>query len=103
VLGKVNPRALWHVSTARCAHEVSSGGHVRYSYSPPGSERNGLGPSCSLSCTCDHKVRCEVMRHGDGLGEIVFFDDEQTSATLGERVGYCPGCQERLSIANLRP
>ena len=43
------------------------------------------------------------MRYGDGLGEIVFFDDQETSITYGEKVRYCPGCSDRLSIVGLRP
>jgi hypothetical protein len=66
-------------------------------------ERTDSGPSCNLSCACGYKVRCEVLRYGDGLGEIAFFDDQETSVTYGERVRYCLGCQDRLSIAGLRP
>lgn len=55
-----------------------------------------------LMCMCGYKVRCEVMRYGDGLGEFVFFDDNEASLTRGERVWYCPGCHRRLGLLDLR-
>jgi hypothetical protein len=76
--------------------------HVARNYRSDGG-RTDSEPSCSLSCACGNRVRCEVMRYGDALGEIVFFDDQESSITYGERVGYCPGCHDRLSIASLRP
>jgi hypothetical protein len=56
-----------------------------------------------LLCECSYKVRCEVMRHGERLGELTFFDDEEASVTQGERVWYCPGCRSRLDLLSLRP
>ena len=56
-----------------------------------------------LLCECSYKVRCEVMRHGERLGELTFFDDEEASVTRGERVWYCPGCRKRLSLLSVRP
>lgn len=56
-----------------------------------------------LLCECSYKVRCEVMRHGERLGELTFFDDEEASVTRGERVWYCPGCRSRLSLLSVRP
>jgi hypothetical protein len=32
-----------------------------------------------LLCECSYKVRCEVMCHGERLGELTFFDDEEAS------------------------
>ena len=32
------------------------------------------------------------------MGLLVFFDDEPTSETLGERIRECPGCSERLGL-----
>jgi hypothetical protein len=54
-------------------------------------------------CECSYKVRCEVMRHGERSGELTFFDDEEASVTRGERVWYCPGCRNRLSLLSVRP
>jgi hypothetical protein len=54
-------------------------------------------------CECSYKVRCEVMRHGEQLGELTFFDDEEASVTQGERVLYCPRCSSRLGLLSLRP
>jgi hypothetical protein len=56
-----------------------------------------------LLCECNYKVRCEVVRHGERLGELTFFDEEEGSITQGERVWYCPGCRSRLSLLSLRP
>ena len=55
-----------------------------------------------VSCACGHKVCCEVVSYGDGLAMLVFFDDEETSATRGERVLLCPGCHSRLSLLSFR-
>ena len=53
----------------------------------PGVKR-GRAPerTYQLLCVCSYKVRCEVMRHGERLGELTFFDDEEVSVTQGERV-----------------
>jgi hypothetical protein len=32
-----------------------------------------------LLCGCSYKVRCDVMRHGERLCELTFFDDEEAS------------------------
>lgn len=32
-----------------------------------------------LLCECSYKVRCEVVRHGERLGELTFFDEEGAS------------------------
>jgi hypothetical protein len=44
-----------------------------------------------------------VRQQGECLGFLVFFDDEPTSETLGERIGECPGCNERLGLLTLHP
>ena len=69
-----------------------------------GVQRSGA-PSWAyqLLCKCSYKVRCEVMRHGERLGELTFSDDEEASVTQGERVQYCPGCHNLLSLLSLRP
>jgi len=56
-----------------------------------------------LLCECSYKVRCEVVRHGERLGELTFFDEVEVSVTQGERVRYCPGCRSRLSLLSVRP
>ena len=67
-------------------------------------QRSGAGNRAyQLSCECSYKIRCEVIRHGERLGELTFFDDEEASATQGARVWYCPGCRSRLSLLSLRP
>lgn len=55
-----------------------------------------------LLCACGYRVRCEVMRYGEGLGELVFFDDTESSMTKGERVRDCPGCHDQLGLLGLR-
>jgi hypothetical protein len=73
-------------------------------------EAEGLGVKRSgapngayqLLCKCSYKVRCEVMRHSERLGELTFFDDEEASVIQGERVRYCPGCRSQLSLLSVR-
>jgi hypothetical protein len=66
-------------------------------------ERGGAtGRTYQLLCKCSYKVRCEIMRHGEQLGEVTFFDDEMASVTRGERIWYCPGCHSRLGLPSLR-
>jgi hypothetical protein len=70
----------------------------------PGVQRSGAsGRVYRLLCECSYKVRCEVIRHGERLGELTFFDDEEASVTQGKRVRYCPGCRSRLSLLSVRP
>ena len=67
-----------------------------------GVQRSGApSRAYQLLCGCSYKVRCEVMRHGERLGELTFFDDEEASVTQGERVRYCPGCRSRLSLLSV--
>jgi hypothetical protein len=69
-----------------------------------GVQRSGApNRAYQLLCGCSYKVRCEVMRHGERLGELMFFDDEEASVTQGERVRYCPACRSRLTLLSLRP
>jgi len=42
-----------------------------------------------------------VVREGERLGVLHFFDDEPKSATYGQRVEDCPGCGERLGLLAL--
>jgi hypothetical protein len=55
----------------------------------------------TLQCTCGYAILCELRRLGEGLGTPVFFDDEPTSATHGQRVKSCPGCGEQLEFLKL--
>ena len=61
------------------------------------------GWAYQLLCGCSYKVRCEVTRHGEQLGQLTFFDDEEASATQGERIWFCPGCRSRLDLLSFRP
>ena len=44
-----------------------------------------------LLCECSYKVRCEIMHQGERLGELTFFDDDESSVTQGERSGTALG------------
>jgi hypothetical protein len=55
----------------------------------------------ALHCLCGHSILCQVVREGERLGSLVFFDDEVTSSTYGERIEHCPKCGLRLAIHNL--
>ena len=69
-----------------------------------GAERDEAnGWAYQLLCECRYKVRCEVMRHGEQLGQLRFFDDEEASVTRGERIWFCPGCRSRLDLLSFRP
>jgi|SRR5215213_7732688 len=63
---------------------------------------DSLGATYQLLHSCGYKVRCGIMRYGDGLGGLVFFDDKEASITRGERVSHCPGCHDRLGFVGLR-
>ena len=54
-----------------------------------------------LLCECGYNICCAVRQEGESLGFLVFFDDEPTSETLGEKIGECPGCNERLGLLTL--
>jgi hypothetical protein len=55
-----------------------------------------------LLCACGYKLHCEVLRYGECLGEIAFFDDKEASTTQGERLWDCPRCHDRLALPSLR-
>ena len=55
----------------------------------------------ALHCGCGHGILCEVMRAGEHLGFLAFFDDEPRSETCGERVEHCPDCSEQLGLPML--
>src|SRR5215213_6245694 len=47
-----------------------------------GVQRSGApSKTYQLLCECSYKVRCEVVRHGERLGELTFFDEEEVSVT----------------------
>ncbi len=55
-----------------------------------------------VSCNCGRLVRAGVLRGGERLGTLVFFDEENVG-TYGQRRTCCPGCGRRLDlIAMLR-
>lgn len=66
-------------------------------------ERGTSGLTYRFLCVCGYKVRCGVARYGNQLGGLVFFDDEETSRTQGEKVEQCPGCNSRLDLPGLHP
>lgn len=69
-----------------------------------GVERGGaLEKAYQLLCECSYKLRCEVLSHGEQLGAVTFFDDDEASVTQGERIWCCPGCRSRLGLLSLRP
>jgi hypothetical protein len=37
------------------------------------------------------------------LGSLVFFDEEPTNSTYGERIEHCPKCGRKPAIHNLLP
>ena len=55
----------------------------------------------SLRCSCGYGVRCEAWHDREGLGGLVFIDDEEVSETRGERVGRCPGCGRLIDLHSL--
>jgi len=55
----------------------------------------------TLQCSCGYAILCEVRRLGERLGTSVFFDNEPTSTTHGERVTRCPSCGEQLEFLRL--
>jgi hypothetical protein len=64
--------------------------------------RRTPGMTYGFLCVCGYKVRCGVVQYGDQLGGLVFFDDETTSRTRGEKVSQCPGCDSRLDLPGLQ-
>lgn len=58
--------------------------------------------SMTLSCLCGFSVACELVRQGERLGILSFFDGEVASSTYGERIEHCPGCSQKLALYNVR-
>jgi hypothetical protein len=52
-------------------------------------------------CSCAHHLLCKVVREGERLGFVHFFDDEPESATYGQQIEDCPSCGERLGLLGL--
>jgi hypothetical protein len=57
----------------------------------------------ALHCLCGHSISCQVLREGERLGSLVFFDEEPTNSTYGERIEHCPKCGRKPAIHNLLP
>ncbi len=57
--------------------------------------------AATLQCPCGYAIVCEVWSLMERLGAAVFFDDELSSETYGERVKSCPGCGEQLEFLSL--
>ena len=49
-----------------------------------------------LYCECGHRVWSELWWK-ELKYELLFFDDLDMSGTYGERVAYCPGCNQQLN------
>jgi hypothetical protein len=56
-----------------------------------------------LHCLCGHSILCQVLREGERLGSLVFFDDELTNSTYGECIEHCPTCSQKLALHRLLP
>ena len=50
-----------------------------------------------IRCNCGTPVRAGVLRGGERLGTLVFFD-EKSGATHAERITCCSGCGRRLDL-----
>lgn len=58
----------------------------------------------ALRCECGHRIRCELIRYGERVGSLVFFDqdeEKEASQIRGERSESCPGCGRRLDLVHL--
>jgi hypothetical protein len=64
----------------------------------PAVEQGKTELSYRLWCGCSYRVCCEIVSYGEGLAVLVFFDDEEKSATHGEQVWRCPGCHDSLGL-----
>jgi hypothetical protein len=93
--------AIWVLSVPMRPRPTNAAGR---NFEPGVVKRNGAPErTYQLRCVCSYKVRCEVMRHRERLGELTFFDDEEVSVTQGERVWYRTGCHNRLGLLSLGP
>ena len=54
-----------------------------------------------LHCVCSHAISVMLRGASEGMCTIIFFDDEASSETCGERVRECPACHQRLGIHRL--
>lgn len=50
-----------------------------------------------IRCNCGRPVRAGVLRGGERLGTLVFFD-ERCGADYAERITRCSGCGRRLDL-----
>jgi hypothetical protein len=56
-----------------------------------------------LDCLCGYPIACELVREGERLGLLAFFDEGEASPTYGEQVKHCPKCSQKLAIPSLLP
>jgi hypothetical protein len=56
-----------------------------------------------VRCACGHGILSEVLRKGERLATVAFFDEEEASETHGEQLQWCPGCGQRLAVHTLLP
>jgi hypothetical protein len=58
--------------------------------------------TAALRCPCGYGIRCEIWCHGEYLGTVAFFDDDELKReTFGERVEHCPACEQRIVFHRL--
>jgi hypothetical protein len=55
----------------------------------------------ALRCVCGYQILCEVIREGERLGFLAFFDDESVSSTRSNRLKNCPSCGQPLGLLML--
>jgi hypothetical protein len=91
-----------------CAKEYGSARgrprHDSLNHHSSGSQRVETAVPTTLSCLCGYTIVCLVVRDGERLGSIVYFDEEPTSPTNGGQIeNHCPGCGLRLALHRLLP
>jgi len=55
----------------------------------------------ALACLCGYPVACRLLREGERLGYLVFFDDEPAGSTFGRQIEHCPTCTQKLALHRL--
>lgn len=51
-----------------------------------------------VSCNCGRPVRAGVLRGGERLGTLFFFDEKDGVTCDAERITCCSGCGTRLDL-----
>ena len=64
-------------------------------------QREAMTQSGLIYCSCGYKLWCEARFDDEDLLRLIFFDNEETSETYGERITLCPGCGGRSFVARL--